>query len=153
MKSGYDTVDTVHEEGETKSLTNAGIPEMRGSRTTKKQKVMLALGLLVIGFLVGHLTNMHQSGLPGLRMSKEMVAMAGRLAEQDQGCVDECVNHWNHWCQDWHDNPQAAVASCARHYPSMDRKSIALCVNNWNVWCQNWHDNPQEAAASCSSHC
>ena len=71
MKSGYN--NTIHkEEGELKPLTNAnaGIPETGGSHITKKRLVLLSLGLLIMGFIVGHLTNTQHSGL---RMSQESI--------------------------------------------------------------------------------
>ena len=49
----------------------AGIPEAGGSGIKKKQLVFLALGLVIISFLIGHLTNTLPSGV---QMSKELMA-------------------------------------------------------------------------------
>ncbi len=59
MKSGY---KTIPEEEESKPLTKAGIVETGGSRIKKKHLVLVSLGLVIMGFLMGHLTNMHHSG-------------------------------------------------------------------------------------------
>ena len=79
MKSGYN--NTIHEGGELKPLTNAsaGIPETGGSRITKKHLVLVSLGLVIMGFLVGHLTNTHHSGL---RMSQE--SMTAQLVDSKE---------------------------------------------------------------------
>ena len=80
MKSGYN--NTIHEEGgELKPLTNAnaGIPEMGGSGITKKHLVLVSLGLVIMGFLMGHLTNTHHSNL---RMSPE--SMTAQLVDSKE---------------------------------------------------------------------
>ena len=62
MKSGYN--NTILEEGgggELKPLTNTPIPETGGSRIKKKHLVLISLGLVIMGFLMGHLTNTHHS--------------------------------------------------------------------------------------------
>ncbi len=77
MKSGYN--NTIHEEeGELKPLTNAnaGIPETGGSRITKKYLVLVSLGLVIMGFLIGHRTNTHHSVL---RMRQE--SMTAQLVD------------------------------------------------------------------------
>ena len=68
MKSGY---KTIPQEEESKPLTKAGIAETGGSGITKKYLVLVSLGLVIMGFLIGHLTNTHHSGL---RMSQESMA-------------------------------------------------------------------------------
>ena len=60
MKSGYNSIH--QEEGELKPLTNAPVPETGESRIKKKHLVLVSLGLVIMGFLMGHLTNMHHSG-------------------------------------------------------------------------------------------
>ena len=71
MKSGYN--NTIRKgEGELKPLTNTAIPETGESRITKKRHVLVSLGTLIMGlimgFMMGHLTNTQHSGL---RMSQE----------------------------------------------------------------------------------
>ena len=101
MKSGYN--NTIHEEGgELKPLTNAnaGIPETGGSRIsiTKKRLVLVCLGLLITGFIMGHLTNTQHSGL---QMSQE--SMTAQLVdfkelvdskEDVSTCTPPCVHQW-----------------------------------------------------------
>ena len=70
MKSGY---KTIPEEEELKPLTKAGIAETGGSRITKKYLVLVSFGLVIMGFLMGHLTNTHHSGL---HMNKESMTAA-----------------------------------------------------------------------------
>lgn len=60
MKSGYNSIH--QEEGELKPLTNVPVPETGESRIKKKHLVLVSLGLVIMGFLMGHLTNMHHSG-------------------------------------------------------------------------------------------
>ena len=75
MKSGYNnTILEEEEEGELKPLTNAnaGIPEVGGSGITKKHLVLVSLGLVIMGFLMGHRTNTQHSGL---RMSQESMTV------------------------------------------------------------------------------
>ena len=60
MKSGY---KTIPKEEELKPLTKPGIAETGGSRITKKYLVLVSLGLVIMGFLMGHRTNTHHSGL------------------------------------------------------------------------------------------
>ena len=62
-KSSY---STIHEEGETQALTQAGIPETGRSRITTKHRVFFALALMA-AFLLGRHTI--TQGL-GLRMNK-----------------------------------------------------------------------------------
>ena len=76
MKSGY---KTIPQEEESKPLTKAGIAEMGGSRITKKHLVLVSLSLVIMGFLVGHLTNTHHSGL---RMSQE--SMTAQLVDSKE---------------------------------------------------------------------
>ena len=67
MKSSYN--NTIPKgEGELKPLTNTAIPETGEPRITKKRLVLVSLGLLIMGFIMGHLTNTQHSGL---RMSQE----------------------------------------------------------------------------------
>ena len=73
MKSGY---KTIPEEEESKPLTKAGIAETGGSGITKKYLVLVSLGLVIMGFLIGHLTNTHHTGL---RMSQE--SMTAQLVD------------------------------------------------------------------------
>ena len=75
MKSGYKTIP----EEESKPLTKAGIAEMGGSHITKKHLVLGSLGLVIMGFLMGHLTNAHHSGL---RMSQE--SMTAQLVDSKE---------------------------------------------------------------------
>ena len=93
MKSGYN--NTIHkEEGELKPLTNAnaGIPETGGSHITKKRLVLLSLGLLIMGFIMSHLTNTQHSGL---RMSQEsMTAQLVDSTEDVSTCTPPCVHQW-----------------------------------------------------------
>ena len=71
MKSGYNS--TIRkEEGELKPLTNTAIPETGESLITKKRLVLVSLGLLIMGFMMGHLMNTHNSGL---RMSQESMTV------------------------------------------------------------------------------
>ena len=74
MKSGYNSIH--QEEGELKPLTNVPVPETGESRIKKKHLVLVSLGLVIMGFLMGHLTNMHHSGL---QMSQE--SMTAQLAD------------------------------------------------------------------------
>ena len=78
MKSGYNNIILEEGEGELKPLTNAnaGIPEMGGSGITKKHLVLVSLGLVIMGFLMGHLTNAHHSSL---QMSQE--SMTAQLVD------------------------------------------------------------------------
>ena len=101
MKSGYN--NTILEEeggGELKPLTNAnaGIPEKGGSHITKKHMVLGCLVSAIMGFLGGHLTNVHHSGL---RMSQE--SMTAQLVdfkelvdskEDVSTCTPPCVHQW-----------------------------------------------------------
>jgi len=73
MKSGY---KTIPQEEESKPLTKAGIPETVGSGITKKHMVLVSLGLMIMAFLMGHLTNTHHSNL---RMSPE--SMTAQLVD------------------------------------------------------------------------
>ena len=73
MKSGY---KTIPEEEESKPLTKAGIAETGGSPITKKYLVLVSLGLVIMGFLMGHLTSTHHSSL---RMSPE--SMTAQLVD------------------------------------------------------------------------
>ena len=59
MKSGY---KTIPEGEESKPLTKAGIVETGGSRIKKKHLVLVSLGLVIMGFLMGHLMNTQHSG-------------------------------------------------------------------------------------------
>jgi len=79
MKSGYN--NTIHEGGELKPLTNAsaGIPETGGSRIMKKHMVLVSFGLVIMVFLIGHLTTTHHSGL---RMSQE--SMTAQLVDSKE---------------------------------------------------------------------
>ena len=81
MKSGYNNTILEEEEGELKPLTNAnsGIAETGGSGITKKYLVLVSLGLVIMGFLIGHLTNTHHSGL---RMSQE--SMTAQLVDSKE---------------------------------------------------------------------
>ena len=67
MKSGY---KTIPDEEESKPLTKAGIAETGGSPIKKKHMVLVCLGLVIMGFLMGHLTNTQHSGL---QMSQESI--------------------------------------------------------------------------------
>ena len=69
MKSGY---KTIPKEEESKPLTKAGITETGGSGITKKYLVLVSLGLVIMGFLMGHRTNTQHSGL---RMSQESMTV------------------------------------------------------------------------------
>ena len=60
MKSGYNSIH--QEEGELKPLTNAPVPETGESRIKKKHLVLVSLGLVIMGFLMGHLMNTQHSG-------------------------------------------------------------------------------------------
>ena len=75
MKSGYKTIP----EEESKPLTKAGIAETGGSQIMKKYLVLVSLGLVLTGFLMGHHTNTHHSGL---RMSQE--AMTAQLVDSKE---------------------------------------------------------------------
>jgi len=93
---------TINEEGESKSLTNAVIPETGGSPYTKKHQVILALALVAIGFVVGHLTNTDNASVYVRKesMAKQLVenkesSMAAQLVDS----IDE--SDWNcdyPWC-------------------------------------------------------
>jgi len=94
MKSGYKTIP----EEESKPLTKAGIVETGGPPITKKYLVLVSLGLVIMGFLIGHLTNTHHSGL---RMSQE--SMTAQLVdfkelvdskEDVSTCTPPCVHQW-----------------------------------------------------------
>ena len=78
MKSGYN--NTIRKgEGELKPLTNTAIPETGESPITKKHLVLVSLALLIMGFMMGHLTNTQHSGL---RMSQEsMTTMTTQLVD------------------------------------------------------------------------
>ena len=58
MKSGYNSIH--QEEGELKPLTN--ISGSGESRIKKKHLVLVSLGLVIMGFLMGHLMNTQHSG-------------------------------------------------------------------------------------------
>ena len=87
MKSGYN--NTIRKgEGELKPLTNTAIPETGESPITKKRLVLVSLGLLIMGFIMGHLTNTQHSGL---RMSQE--SMAAQLEDfEEHVAVDSKEN-------------------------------------------------------------
>ena len=97
MKSGYN--NTIRKgEGELKPLTNTTIPEMGEPLITKKRLVLVSLGLLIMGFMMGHLTNTQHSGL---RMSQE--SMTSQLVdfkelmdskEDVSTCTPPCVHQW-----------------------------------------------------------
>ena len=97
MKSGYN--NTIRKgEGELKPLTNTAIPETGESRITKKRLVLVSLALLIMGFMMGHLTNTQHSGL---RMSQE--PMTSQLVdfkelmdskEDVSTCTPPCVHQW-----------------------------------------------------------
>ena len=91
MKSGYN--NTIRKgEGELKPLTNTAIPETGESRITKKRLVLVSLGLLIMGFIMGHLTNTQHSGL---RMSQEsMTAQLVDSKEDVSTCTPPCVYQW-----------------------------------------------------------
>ena len=96
MKSGYN--NTIHKEGELKPLTNAnaGIPETGGSPITKKHLVLVSLGMLIMGlimgFMMGHLTNTQHSGL---RMSQESITTQLVDSKEDVStCTPPCVHQW-----------------------------------------------------------
>ena len=76
MKSGY---KTIPEEEESKPLTKAGIAETGGSPITKKYLVLVSLGLVIMGFLMGHRTNTHHSDL---RTSQE--SMTAQLVDSKE---------------------------------------------------------------------
>ena len=76
MKSGY---KTIPQEEESKPLTKAGIAETGGSRITKKHMVIISLGSVIMGVLMGHLTNTHHSGL---RMRQE--SMTAQLMDSKE---------------------------------------------------------------------
>ena len=75
MKSGYKTIP----EEESKPLTKAGIVETGGSRITKKHMVLVSLGLVIMGFLIGHLMNTQHSGV---QMSQE--SMTAQLVDSKE---------------------------------------------------------------------
>ena len=97
MKSGYN--NTIRKgEGELKPLTNTAIPETGESPITKKRLVLVSLGLLTMGFIMGHLTNTQHSGL---QMSQE--SMTAQLVdfkelvdskEDVSTCTPPCVHQW-----------------------------------------------------------
>ena len=97
MKSGYN--NTIHEEGgELKPLTNAnaGIPETGGSPITKKHLVLVSLGMLIMGlimgFMMGHLTNTQHSGV---QMSQESITAQLVDSKEDVStCTPPCVHQW-----------------------------------------------------------
>ena len=95
MKSGYN--NTIRKgEGELKPLTNTAIPETGESRITKKRLVLVSLGLLimglVMGFMMGHLTNTQHSGL---RMSQESINTQLVDSKEDVStCTPPCVHQW-----------------------------------------------------------
>ena len=104
MKSGYNNTiqhySQKKKEGELKPLTNtnAGIPETGESRITKKHLVLVSLGMLIMGFIMGHLTNTQHSGL---QMSQE--SMTAQLVdfkelvdskEDVSTCTPPCVHQW-----------------------------------------------------------
>ena len=91
MKSGYN--NTIRKgEGELKPLTNTAIPETGEPPITKKRLVLVSLGLLIMGFIVGHLTNTQHSGL---RMSQESITMQLVDPKEDVStCTPPCVNQW-----------------------------------------------------------
>ena len=95
MKSGY---KTIPQEEESKPLTKAGIAETGGSRITKKHMVIISLGSVIMGVLMGHLTNTHHSGL---RMRQE--SMTAQLMDSKElvdskedvsTCTPPCVHQW-----------------------------------------------------------
>ena len=90
-KSGYNS--TIRkEEGELKPLTNTAILETGEPRITKKRLVLVSLGLLIMGFIMGHLTNTQHSGL---RMSQEsMTAQLVDPKEDVSTCTPPCVYQW-----------------------------------------------------------
>ena len=73
----------------------AGIPEAGGSRIKKKQLVFFALGLVIISFLIGHLTNTLPSGV---QMSKEL--MAAQLVDSTDcdTLKKEVPREGSNWC-------------------------------------------------------
>ena len=80
MKSSYN--NTIPKgEGELKTLTNTVIPETGEIRITKKRLVLVSLGLLIMGFMMGHLTNTQHSGL---RMSQESITAQLVDSKEDQ---------------------------------------------------------------------
>ena len=88
MKSGYKTIP----EEESKPLNKAGIAETGGSHIMKKYLALVSLGLVIMGFLIGHRTNTHHSGL---RMSQE--SMTAQLVDSKElldskELVPQCVS-------------------------------------------------------------
>ena len=71
-----------------------GIPEAGGSGIKKKQLIFLALGLVIISFLIGHLTNTLPSGV---QMSKEL--MAAQTVETCDSLIKEMPqSELSNWC-------------------------------------------------------
>ena len=95
MKSGYN--NTIRKgEGELKPLTNTAIPETGESRITKKRLVLVSLGMLIMGlimgFMMGHLTNTQHSGV---RMSQESITAQLVDSKEDVStCTPPCVHQW-----------------------------------------------------------
>ena len=92
MKSGYN--NTIRKgEGELKPLTNnAAIPETGEIRITKKRLVLVSLGLLIMGLIMGHLTNTQHSGLP--MSQKSITAQLVDSKEDVSICIPPCVHQW-----------------------------------------------------------
>ena len=79
----------------------AGIPDAGGSGIKKKQLVFFALGLVIISFLIGHLTNTLPSGV---QMSKELMAA--------QPCDSLMKEMWQRESSNWCDQMDRASDYC-----------------------------------------
>ena len=99
MKLGYNTIG--EEGGESEHLMKAGIPEAGGSGIKKKQLVFFALGLVIISFLIGHLTNTLPSGV---QMSKELMGAQpcdSLIKEMPQAELSNWCDHMDGKVHDW----------------------------------------------------